>query len=319
MIDLDLGDGVRLRSLRVADAPAMFARIEADRAHLDRWLRWTPMLRSADDVARFLAGFEALEARSEGFHLGLFVGEVLAGGVVCWTIHPTHRSSEIGYWLGAAHLGHGLATRAAAAVVAHLFAELGVHRIEMLCALGNARSRAVPERLGFRLESVRRGSHRIGGEFRDHVVYARLATDPAPAPGGPGRASRGPLLAPVEFEALLARLAEGWARRDYAAVAREFAEGVHYADPTRYAFTGRSALKAFFEHDEGQPQRVAWHSAVFDPARQVGAAEYTYEGSRRYHGAVFVRVEGGLITHWREHQHVDPREWADFVGGTAFP
>jgi hypothetical protein len=30
---------------------------------------------------------------------------------------------------------------------------------------------------------------------------------------------------------------------------------------------------------------------------------------------VLVRLEGGVITHWREHQHVDPRAWDEFIGG----
>ena len=64
---------------------------------------------------------------------------------------------------------------------------------------------------------------------------------------------------------------------------------------------------------------MTWHTAVFDTAQQVGAAEYTYEGTYRYHGTVLVRVVGGVITHWREYQHVDPRAWEDFVGGTRFP
>ena len=321
MIELDAGGGARLRSLVASDAPAMFALLEADRAHFDRWLRWSPTLRSLDDVTRFIAAFTAQEAEGSGFHLGLFEGDTLVGGVVCWSIHPSRRTSEVGYWLGTRRLGKGLATRATAAVVDHLFAACDVHRIEMLVALENARSRAIPERLGFRLEGMRRGSLRIQGEFRDHVVYARVASDPAPgasggpAPGAPGGPGPGRQLTAVEFDALLARLADGWTRRDYSAVAREFAAGVRYADPTRYTLQGRPALQAFFEDDDGQPQRVTWHHAVFDLDRQLGAAEYTYEGTHRYHGMVLVRLEGGVITHWREHQHVDPRAWDEFIGG----
>jgi ribosomal-protein-serine acetyltransferase len=310
---LDPGGGARLRSLTAADAPAMFALLEADRAHFDRWLRWSPTLRSLDDVARFIALFTAQEADGNGFHLGLFEGGALVGGVVCWYIHPSRRSSEVGYWLGTRQLGKGLATRATAVVVDHLFAACDVHRIEMLVAAENLRSRAIPERLGFALEGVRRGSLRILGAYRDHVVYARLATDPPPGPA-PGRQ-----LTAGEFDALLARLADGWTRRDYAAVAAEFAEDVHYADPVRYALTGRAALRAFFEDDGGRPQSMAWRNVLFDLDRQLGAAEYTYEGSQRYHGMVLVRLEGGVITHWREHQHVDSRAWDEFIGGMDRP
>jgi ribosomal-protein-serine acetyltransferase len=309
---LDPGGGARLRSLAAGDAPAMFALLESDRAHFDTWLRWSPTLRSLGDVTRFIALFAAQEADGNGFHLGLFEGDALIGGVVCWSIHPSRRTSEVGYWLGTGRLGKGLATRATAVVVEHLFTACNVHRIEMLVARENGRSRAIPERLGFRLEGVRRGSRQIGATFQDHLVYARLATDPPPS-GKPAHR-----LVAGEFDALLARLAEAWTRRDYAAAAAEFAEDVQYADPARYALSGRAALLAFFEADDGRPQHVTWHHAVFDLDRQSGAAEYTYEGTHRYHGMVLVRLAGGRITHWREYQHVDPRAWDDFIGGAAW-
>lgn len=122
-----------------------------------------------------------------------------------------------------------------------------------------------------------------------------------------------------EFRALLERLADGWRRRDYNEVVAAFAPGVSYADPLRYAFADRTALAAFFAADEGRPQRMAWHTILFDEAQQIGAGEYSYEGTHRYHGVALVRVDGGLITHWREYQHIDPRPWAEFIAGTGFP
>ena len=180
-------------------------------------------------------------------------------------------------------MGKGLATRATGAMVDLLFRDKGVHRIEMLTAEANLRSRAVCERLGFRLEASRRGSHRFPGGFNDHLVYARLVTDVVP-PDPPRR-----LLTADEFRALLERLGAAWRARQYAAAAACFAEDVSYGDPTRYALHGRAALRGFFEDDEDKEQHVDWHTIVFDAAQQVGSAEYTYEGTHRYHGAVIVR------------------------------
>ena len=122
-----------------------------------------------------------------------------------------------------------------------------------------------------------------------------------------------------EFRDVLSRLAIGWAKRDYGAVLKAFAEDVRYADPLRYAFTNRTSLRAFFEADEGREQSTAFHTVIFDEARQVAAVEYTYEGSQRYHGVALIRLENGLITHWREYQHVDQRTWPEFAAGTEFP
>lgn len=125
-------------------------------------------------------------------------------------------------------------------------------------------------------------------------------------------------LATDDFHALLVRLAQLWAARDYAAIVEAFAPDVHYADPLRYRLDGRAALRAFFENDDDLPQRTQWHVAVFDPTTQTGAAEYTYDGTHRYHGVALIRLADGLITHWREYQHIDAREWRDYVGATRF-
>ncbi|HET8836479.1 MAG TPA: GNAT family protein [Gemmatimonadales bacterium] len=174
LTDERLIPGVTLRPLTQADAPAMHALLLPSRAHLDRWLRWSSSLQTLDDVAAFIAGFEARLAAGDGFHCGVWVDQTLAGGVVCWYIHRQNRNAEVGYWLGEAFAGRGLATRAARWAVDRLFKVERLHRVEMLCGVENLASRAVAERLGFRPEGIRRESHWITDRFVDHVVYGML-------------------------------------------------------------------------------------------------------------------------------------------------
>lgn len=121
-----------------------------------------------------------------------------------------------------------------------------------------------------------------------------------------------------EIQDVLQSLAGAWSRRDYATAADFFAADVRYGDPTRYSFNGRVEIRAFFEDDEGYDQSTVWHTIIFDEEQQMGAVEYTYEGTHRYHGTVLVKIEDGKIARWREYQHIDPREWEDFVATTAF-
>lgn len=122
-----------------------------------------------------------------------------------------------------------------------------------------------------------------------------------------------------EFVAALEALAQAWADKEYERAARHFAEDVRYADPLHYRFASRAELLRFFQDDGGYPQRTVWHNAVFDEERQVGAAEYTYEGTHRYHGLVLIKVNGGgEFSHWREYQHVSTLDWKDFCSGTVF-
>lgn len=126
----------------------------------------------------------------------------------------------------------------------------------------------------------------------------------------PGMTSR-------DFTEALHGLARAWADKDYDRAAAFFAPDVRYIDPLRYAFDSRDALLAFFQDDDAQEQRTTWHVIVFDEARQAGAAEYTYEGTHRYHGVVIIDVADELFHRWREYQHISSLDRRAFFGGVV--
>jgi len=122
----------------------------------------------------------------------------------------------------------------------------------------------------------------------------------------------------LEFEQKLTDIADCWHRHDYESAVAHYAQEVRYGDPVRYAINGREELLKFFANDDGLPQITTWHTIVFDEDKQVGAAEYSYIGTYSYHGIVLVRIANNEITHWREYQQIDPREWPDFTATTSF-
>ena len=84
------------------------------------------------------------------------------------------RSAEIGYWLGAAYWGRGIATEAITLVTDWAF---GAHRLLRLFAqpyAANLASRRVLEKAGYELEGTMRRSAIKDGEVRDQRLYARL-------------------------------------------------------------------------------------------------------------------------------------------------
>lgn len=115
-----------------------------------------------------------------------------------------------------------------------------------------------------------------------------------------------------EFNNLLANLATGWTNRDYAAVADHFADDLFYSDPQNYTLVDRTSLLEFFEDDDGQPQSCKVHGHLFDEDRQCGVAEYTYEGTFRYHGTVWIELKEDKIASWREYQHRSEKDWKEF-------
>ena len=65
-------------------------------------------------------------------------------------------------------------TAVVSALLDHAFYEWELHRVEIHCAPENARSRAIPERLGFREEARLREAELVGGSYLDSVVYGLL-------------------------------------------------------------------------------------------------------------------------------------------------
>ncbi len=68
-------------------------------------------------------------------------------------------------------------TEACRAMVNHAFRELGLNRVGIACATENHRSRAIPERLGFRQEGVQRQAEWLYDRFVDRALYAMLASE----------------------------------------------------------------------------------------------------------------------------------------------
>ncbi len=88
------------------------------------------------------------------------------------------QSCSVGYWLGAAHRGQGLATAAVGSVKALAFGDLGLHRIEAGTLLHNVASQQVLRRNGFVPFGVAPHYLHIGGRWQDHVLFQVLAPDP---------------------------------------------------------------------------------------------------------------------------------------------
>ena len=152
----------------------MFALIMQNRAHLDRWLRWSGRIQTQVDTRALIERFAAKQAAGDGFHAGMWEHDRLIGGIVCHAINRESSKTEIGYWLGAEFVGKGRVTRACRAVISALFEQEKMHRIEIQCATDNRASRAVAERLGFTLEGIKRESEWITTGFRDHAIYSLL-------------------------------------------------------------------------------------------------------------------------------------------------
>lgn len=117
---------------------------------------------------------------------GRLVGQITAGPVQYGAL----RSAVLGYWIDRRVAGRGLVPRAAAMVIDHLFAELGLHRIEVTVRPENESSLRVVEKLHLRAEGMRRSAIHVDGHWRDHLVFALTAEEVRTDPSGRGVLAR---------------------------------------------------------------------------------------------------------------------------------
>lgn len=83
--------------------------------------------------------------------------------------------AETGYWVRRKYSGHGYITEAINAITQYAFNVLKVRRLAITCDVDNERSKKIPERLGYRLESIMKSNRvkPINGEITDTLVYVR--------------------------------------------------------------------------------------------------------------------------------------------------
>jgi [ribosomal protein S5]-alanine N-acetyltransferase len=178
-------------------------RVEAERITLrlpqhSDWRAWTTL---RDASADFLRPWEpvwaqdhlsrraftnrvywAARAENQGTALPLLMfrrsDDALLGAITLDNIRRgPAQAGTLGYWVGATYARQGFMREAIEAVVHHAFVQLDLSRVEAACLPGNAASRGVLEKTGFKYEGVAQSYLQINGRWRNHVLYANLRSD----------------------------------------------------------------------------------------------------------------------------------------------
>jgi ribosomal-protein-serine acetyltransferase len=186
---LSIAEGVELRLWEAGDAAELTAAIAANREHLATWLPWAENQGFQDSV-EFLELKRLQVEANEGFEAALLIDGRIAGGVGFHRVDWVDRSTSLGYWLAADAEGRGLMTAAVTALLDYAFFVWELHRVIIEVVVGNERSRAIPQRLGFRQEAILREAKLVRGRHEDTRLYAMLAPEWAARGADQGGAER---------------------------------------------------------------------------------------------------------------------------------
>lgn len=176
-MEFRLDNQIKLRPYVESDAEEIFATVKANYDHLHPFLLWVVPEYSIEGAREFIkqSQKDSSENKRQGF--GIFYQEKLIGSIGFNKFDWNCKTTEIGYWLAKDFSGQGIITKACQVLINYAFNELEMNRIEIRCATENVRSRAIPERLGFKLEGVLRQALCRHSQIYDDTIYGLLKED----------------------------------------------------------------------------------------------------------------------------------------------
>jgi RimJ/RimL family protein N-acetyltransferase len=166
------GERCELRRWRAKDIGSLVQ--HANNMNVSRYLRERfPYPYTRRDARAFLAG--AAGAGSEDTKLAIDVdGEAVGGiGVIVGT-DIERFSAEVGYWLGEAFWGRGIATEALNLFSQNVFERLNLLRLFAVASVANVGSARVLEKAGYQQEGVMRSAAVKFGVPNDQLLFARI-------------------------------------------------------------------------------------------------------------------------------------------------
>jgi RimJ/RimL family protein N-acetyltransferase len=167
------GDGVRLRAFRARDVDRIVeACSDPDTSY---WLASTPQPYGPDSAHAYLLGITELAARGVGVAWCIAdpdddrcLGSISLDGLGGYA-----KRGEIGYWTHPDGRGRGVVAEAVRLVTRHAWESRLATSLLIRCATGNAPSRRVAERAGYREIGIQPASEPLrDGQVADLVLYS---------------------------------------------------------------------------------------------------------------------------------------------------
>lgn len=170
-----------IQSPKATHAAELRAAIADSLTELRPWMHWAKAVPTPSAAQANCQHAEKAFQRGTDYRLHLFLKDsrTLIGCSGWHAIDWSVPKLEIGYWGRTPYNGNGYITEAVREITRFALEDLGMNRVEIRMSSKNAKSRAIPERLGFTLEGILHNYARhVDGSLRDTCIYA--CVPPAP-------------------------------------------------------------------------------------------------------------------------------------------
>lgn len=170
-----------LRAPQINDGKILNDAIRESFKELNLYMPWAKEIPSIEDSEIFVRSAVAnwILKKNDEPYLPIFIFDSVTNHFIGSTGYHHYDwefgSIEIGYWIRTSYAGKGLMTEAVNALTRYAFQELSMRRVSITCDINNIRSKSIPEKLGYNLESIIRSNRLdVNNNVSDTLVYAKL-------------------------------------------------------------------------------------------------------------------------------------------------
>jgi len=172
MEHIRINSRLRLEKVKMSMAETIFETIDSERDYLREWLPFVDITKQVSDTEAFISSVSKPE--NKDIIYSIWYDEKFAGLIGFKETDYANRKTEIGYWLSEQMQGKGIITSCAKKLVNFAFNKMKLNRVQIKVAIQNKKSKAIPERLGFRVEGIEREGEWLHNRYLDLRVFSML-------------------------------------------------------------------------------------------------------------------------------------------------
>jgi len=174
---LKVNDEIFLELLELSHAHCLFDLVDSNRDHLRQWLPWLDMSKEVSDTEFFINSTIKQYKNNQGPQFLIYFKNTPCGVIGFHPIDLQNKIGGIGYWVSESFSGNGIVTTSMALIIKYGFETLSLNKIEVGCAVENQKSRAIPVKLGFKLEATLRDKEWLYDHYVDQCLYTMLKSE----------------------------------------------------------------------------------------------------------------------------------------------
>jgi ribosomal-protein-serine acetyltransferase len=169
-----VNDDIKLVKLNIKYASTQYNIIDSNREFFRQWLGWVDSMQSVYDSSCWMQRTKEKELTLSSMTFHILYKDLLVGQINLFDLSEGSLGGEIGYWLDKDYNGKGIMTQSVRSMLQFGFKTLELHRIVIKAAVGNTKSKAIPQKLGFTFEGIAYESTMIYDRYLDMEIYSML-------------------------------------------------------------------------------------------------------------------------------------------------